>query len=78
MPYKENMILKVHATVYADHESLIKKVDGCRKISEKSSATKVAERTLSDFSISMISLFKSTKNKHDVCRGEDSTEKLCK
>ena len=30
------------------------------------------------FSISMISLFESIKNKYDVYRGEDSTEKLCK
>ena len=51
---------KIPSIIYADLESLIKKVDGCKNNCENSTSTKVAEHALSDFSISSISSPKST------------------
>ena len=60
---------KVSFIIYADLEFRIKKIDGCRNIPENSSTTKVREHIPSDFSMSTISSFRSTENKHDVYRG---------
>ena len=51
---------------YTDHKPVIEKIDGCKNNPENSSTTKVSEHIPSFFSISVISSFKSVKNKHDV------------
>ena len=64
MPSKDTKILefnqykkvdKAASIIYADHESLIKKVlDGCKNNTEKSSTTKIGERIPCGYSMSMI------------------------
>ena len=44
--------------IYADLESLIVNIDGCKSNPEKSSMTKLSENIPSDFSMSAISSFK--------------------
>ena len=67
---------KVSAFIYVDLNSLMKRVDRCKKNPEKLSETNVAEHILSGFSIFMTSLFKCLKNKYDVQRGEDCMKSL--
>ena len=62
---------------YADLETLIEKIDGCKSNPEKSSTTKVGEHIPSAFSVNSISPFKDTENKHDVYRGKNCMKKLC-
>ena len=45
---------KIPSIIYADLESLIKRIDGCKKDSEKSSTTKVGEHIPCYYSISTI------------------------
>ena len=52
--------------IYADLESLIKKIDGCKTNQEKLSTTKLSEHIPTGFSMSTISSFKDTHNKRDV------------
>ena len=63
--------------IYADLESLIKKLDVCKNNSEKSSTTKAGEHILSGFSKITISSFKSIEPKHDVYRGKYCMKKFC-
>ena len=63
--------------IYADLESIIEKIDGCKNNPENSSITKVNEHIPSGFSISIILSFRSIENKHDVCRGKDCMKKFC-
>ena len=42
-----------------------------------SPTTKVIEQIPSGFSMSTISLFRSTENKHDKCRGKDCMRNFC-
>ena len=56
---------------------MIEKTDVCENNPEKSSATKVSEHTLSDFSISTISLFKDIEDKHDLYWGKDYMKIFC-
>ena len=62
---------KVPFIIYADIQCLIEKIDGCKNNPENSSITKVSEHIPSGFSMSTMSSFKSTENKHDVYRGKD-------
>ena len=62
--------------IYADFERIIEKIDGCKNNPENSSTTKVSEHIPSGFSTSTISSFRSTENKHDLCREKDSMKKL--
>ena len=57
--------------IHADLECLIEKIDGCKNNPENSSATKVSKDIPSGFSMSTISSFRSTQNKHDIYRGKD-------
>ena len=68
---------KVLFIIYGVLESLIEKIDGCKNNLENSYTTKVSEHILSGFSMYTISSFKSIKNKHDVCRGNDCMKKFC-
>ena len=63
--------------IYTYLECIIEKTDESKKISEKPSTTKVSKHILSGFSISTISSFRSTKNKHDTYRGKDCMKKFC-
>ena len=57
--------------IHADLECIIEKIDGCKNNPENSSTTKVSKRIPSGFSMSTISSFRSTENKHDLYRGKD-------
>ena len=63
--------------IYADLESLIEKMDGCKNNPEKSSTAKVSEKIPSSFSMSTISSFKEIEKKHDVYRGKSCMKKFC-
>ena len=63
--------------IYADLECIMEKIDGCKNNPENWSTAKVSEHIPSGFSMSTISLFRSIKNKHDVCRGKDCMKKFC-
>ena len=62
---------KASFIIHADLECLIEKIDGCKNNPENSSATKVSKDIPSGFSMSTISSFRSTQNKHDIYRGKD-------
>ena len=62
---------KTPSVIYAGLESLIKRIDGCKKYFEKSSATKVGEHIPCGYSVSTMWTFDGIENKHDVNRGED-------
>ena len=61
--------------IYADHECIIEKIDGCKNNPENSSATKVSKHIPSCFAMSTISSFRSIENKHDVYRGKNCYKK---
>ena len=63
--------------IYADLECIVEKIDGCKNNPENSSTTKVSKHIPSGFSMSAISSFKSTENKHDIYRGKDCMKRLC-
>ena len=66
--------------LYAYCEQIIEKIDGCKNNSENSSTTKVSEHILSDFSLSIISSFRSIENqhnKHDVYTGKGYIKNVC-
>ena len=50
--------------IYADIESLTKKIDGCANNSESSSKTKIVEHILCGYSMSVIWGFDHVENKH--------------
>ena len=52
--------------IYADMESLIKKVDGCANNPETSSTTKLGEHIPCGFSMSTIWEFNHIENKHTL------------
>ena len=56
---------------------MIGKIDGCKNNPEHSSATKVNKHIPSTFSMSTISSFRSTENRHDVYRSKDCMKKFC-
>ena len=68
---------KASFVIYADLESLIEKINGCKNDSEKLSTTKVSEHILSSCSMSTISSFKGIENENHVYRGEEYTNKFC-
>ena len=68
---------KVPYIVYADIESLIKKIYGCANNPENSSTTKIGEHIPCWHSMSTIWAFDSIENKHTLYRGEYCTKKFC-
>ena len=64
--------------IYAEIESLIGKINGCKNNPEKSSMAKVSEHIPSGFSMTTISSFKNVEHKHDVYKGKDCMKKFCK
>ena len=55
--------------IYADIESLIKKINGCANNPEKSSTTKLGEHIPCGYSMSTIRAFDNIENKHTLHRG---------
>ena len=68
---------KTPSIIYADLESLIQKINGCKSNPTKSSTAKLGEHIPSGFSMSTILSFKDTKNKNEVYRGKDYMKKFC-
>ena len=68
---------KAPVIVYADLECLIEKIDGCKNNPENSFTTKAGKHIPSGFSMSTVSSFKSTENKHDIYRGIHNMKKYC-
>ena len=68
---------KTQFVIYADLNFLIEKIDGWKNNPKKSFTTKVVKQIPSCFSMSTVSSFKSTENKHDVYRGKDCMKKFC-
>ena len=62
--------------IQAVFECMIEKIGGCKINPENSSTTKVSKHIPSGFSISTISSFRSTENKHDVYRDKDCMKKF--
>ena len=62
--------------IQAVFECMIGKIGGCKNNPENSSTTKVSKHIPSGFSISTISSFRSTENKHDVYRDIDCMKKF--
>ena len=56
---------------YADLEYIIQKNDGCKNVTENSSATSASQNIPPGFSISTIFSFRGIENKHNVYRDED-------
>ena len=57
---------KARFIIYADHESMLKKICRCKNNPENLSTTKASEHISSGFSMSTISSFRSIENKHDI------------
>ena len=62
--------------IYADLECTKEQIEGCKNSTENSSTKKVSEHIPSGFSMSTISSFRSTGNKHDVYRGKDCMKRF--
>ena len=86
MPAERNKILKFNQymklnkmsyIIYADLESLIKKIDGCENNPENTSATKVGEHIPCGYSMSTIRGFDHIENKYTLYRGKDCMKMLC-
>ena len=63
--------------IYADIESLIRKIYGRGNNPENSSTTKIGEHIPCRYSISAIWAFDSIENKHTLYRGEDCMKTFC-
>ena len=68
---------KMPYIIYADLESLIRKIDGCANNPKKSSTTKLGEHIPCEYSMSTIWGFDHIEDKHTLYRGEDCMEKFC-
>ena len=84
-PSQKNNILKLNqytkldktpCIIYADLESLIKKIDECANHPEKSSTTKVGDHISWEYSISTIWAFDDIENRHSLNCGEDCMKKF--
>ena len=86
MPSGENNILeynqymksdKMPYIIYADIESLIKKIDGCANNPENFSTAKIGEHIPCRYSMSTIWAFNHIENKHTLYRRKDCMKKFC-
>ena len=86
MPEEDNKILrynhgeksmKVPFIIYADLESLLKKMNTCNNNPEKSSTTKINKYTPSGYSLFTHCSFDTTKNKFDYYRDKNCMKNLC-
>ena len=63
--------------IYADIESLIKKVHACANNSENSSTTKIGQHIPCGYSMSTIRAFHHIENKHTLYHRKDCIQKFC-
>ena len=63
--------------IFADIETLIKKIDGCANNPENSSTTKIGEHIPCGYSMATIWAFDNIEHKHSLYRGEDCMGKIC-
>ena len=68
---------KMPYIIYADIESLIRKIDGCANNPEKSSKTKIGQHIPCLYSKSTICGFDHIEGKHTLYRGKDCMKKFC-
>ena len=68
--------VKIPWIIYADIESLTKKIDGCANNPENSSTTKIGEHISYGYSMSTIRAFDCIENKHTLYRGKKFCEFL--
>ena len=70
--------MKVPFTIYADLESLLKKINTCHNNPEKSSTTKINKHTPSGYSLLTNCSFDTTKkNKFDYYRSKNCMKSFC-
>ena len=67
---------KMTYTIYADIESLVKKIDGCANNPESPSTVKIGENNTCGYLISKIWAFKNIENKYNLYRWEDCIKKF--
>ena len=67
---------KIPYIIYADIESLLKKIDGCANNPELSSTTKIAKHIPCGYSMSTIWAFDEIENKHRLYRRKDCMKKF--
>ena len=86
MPSEKNNILEFHQymrsdkmpyIIYADIESLIRKIDRCANNPEKFSTTKIGEHIPCGYSMSAIWGFDHIEDKHALYRRQDCMKKFC-
>ena len=86
MPSEKDSILKFNQymksdkmsyIIYADIESLIRKIDGCGNNLENSSTTIIGEHIPYGYSMPTIWAFDNIENMHTLSRGEDCMKKFC-
>ena len=86
MPSEKNNILefnqymkpyKISYIIYADIESLIRKIDGCANNPEKSSTTEIGEHIPCEYSMSIIWGLDHIEEKHTLYRRKDCMKKSC-
>ena len=68
---------KMPYIIYADLESLIKKVYGCASNPDKSTTAKLGEHIPCEYLTSTIWAFDNIENKHTLYRGKDCMKKFC-
>ena len=69
--------LKVPFTIYADLECLLMKQQSCQNNPNESYTERKAMHEPCGYALSLISLFNSNENKHNVYRGRDCIKRFC-
>ena len=86
MPIEKNKILKFNqymksdnlpCIIYAELETLIKKIYGCANDPENSSTAKIGEHIPCGYSMSTVWGFDHVENKHTLYRRKDCMKKFC-
>ena len=68
---------KIPYIIYADIESLIRKIDGCTSNPENSSTKKIGKHIRYGYSMSTIWGFDSIESKYSLYRGKDCMKHFC-
>ena len=68
---------KTPSIIYADLESLIKRINGCKYNFEKSSTATLGKHFPCEYSMPTNWTFHCIENKHDEYRGDDYMKKFC-
>ena len=67
---------KISCIIYADIESLIKKINGCANNPENSSTTKISQHIPWGYSMLTTGAFDHIENKQTLYHGKDSMKKF--